>query len=189
MLEAKYIINKLLPMEIFIPTSQVRDAGFEKLYGATTAEEYINLFAAEVKGLYFWEKVGMWPMDESTDTYSTWDASHHQLIQFVVERGFANLCMAMSYVPDDRMLAEMERTFEVLDMCDERMARYCKGGPIKWLKNHRDRVLLREIRRRNDVYLGMQNLYSVAISLFVRKKLGTPEDFAAKMLQMVQTED
>ena len=189
MIGTKDIIHKLLPMEIFISISQARAKGFNKLYSAQNAEEYINLFAAEVKELYFWEKVDACVINDSTDDISLWDVNHHYMVESIVERGFSKLCMAVNYVPDDRMLSEMERVFEIWDMCDERMNNYCTGGLIKWFKSHRNRVILREIKRRNDVYLCMQELYSAAISLFVRKKLGTPEDFAAKMLQLVQTKD
>lgn len=186
MLKTKCIINKLLPMEFFTLISQMRDRGFEKLYCAKTAGEYVRVFVEEAKELYFLENIGLLPITASTDGFSTLSENHNYLVESMLEKGFVAQCMGVDYVPDDSMLQEIEDTFEFWDRCDERINSYRTGGVVRWLKNWPKRALLRRVKNRRDKFLCMQNLCSAAISLFVRRNLGTPEVFAARMLQLTK---
>lgn len=186
MLKTKCIINKLLPMEFFTLISQVRDHGFEKLYCVKTAGEYVRVFVEEAKELYFLENIGLLPITTSTDGFSDVGANQNYLIQSMLGKGFVKQCMGVDYVPDDSMLQEIEDTFKFWDRCDERINSYRTGGIVRRLKNWPKRALLRRVKNRRDKFLCMQNLCSAAISLFVRRNLGTPEVFAARMLQLTK---
>ena len=164
-------------MNIFTSISEMKAYGFGELFQKTSASDFVATFAEIVSSICFSELAGkMVPIvifgDENQDVYGDKLAIFH-----LVREQFSVVSETVSFVPDDDLLETVEQKFDLLNRCDERISYYYQGGFKRWLAGRHRRAVLRAVKRRADACISMQDLYSAATSLFVLKKLGTPEQF------------
>lgn len=172
-------------MEIFVHISQLKINGFDELRLIENAEEYVKVFIEKVRQMYFFEAFKILPVTKSIDDFG----ESPYVVHAIVGGSFSAMNRRIKFVPDDDMLCCVEKTFELWKQCDERLRAYCTGGLRKWMTSCRQRAVLKGIKKRHDGALLMQDIYSAAISLFVRKNLGTPDEFAAKAMSLVSEND
>ncbi|MBQ8784889.1 MAG: hypothetical protein IJZ59_02475 [Alphaproteobacteria bacterium] len=101
----------------------------------------------------------------------------NQLMSVVVWKYFKRVRSECEYVPNEVLLREIERLFAFRDSCDRHLEYYRERDRGSWYSNWRKRRIINRYLRKADMWMTMQDLWSVLIAFYVRNGFGTVEDF------------
>lgn len=156
---------------------------FRKLWDVCDAGAFVHEFAVFVRTLYY-EQTAMYHMYVSPDgermvaIYGIDD----QLVNAVIWRHFMKARREVRYEANDALLSRVEKILAFWDSCGRHLQHYASRGWKTWWGDMRKCQIIRRYMRNTSLVLSRQELWASMIALYVRKGLGTPEDFARMIL-------
>lgn len=160
---------------------------FRELWDKSDAGAFVHSFAGIVQKLFFGQV-----MCYDTSVFSP-DGMRMTLAcnvegdtaRILVRHNFVRSRRDARYAADDELLAKVEKILSFRDRCEAHLRYYASRGWKTWWSDMRKCLIIRRCKRRASLVLSEQDLWSLAVALYVRKGLGTAENFARR----IQTEE
>lgn len=165
-----------------VPLEKLNTHEFRKLWDESDADAFVRSFAAFVQKLFFDQammcNISVSPTGESVAPMSIIDG---RIMNDLTYQNYARSRREARYEADDAMLCKVEKALSFWDNCERHLRYYVSRGWKNWWGNLRKVLIIRRHIRTSSLMLSMQNLWSLAIALYVRKGLGTVENFADRI--------
>lgn len=155
---------------------------FRKLWDVCDAGAFVHEFSVFIRTLYYGQTVmyqayTVFPGDCMSVMYGP----DRQLENVVIWRCFMADRRKMRYEANDLLLKQVEKILSFWDSCNKHLRYYASRGWKTWWGDMRKYLVVRRSMRAASLMLSGQELWSLAIALYVRKGLGTAEDFACRI--------
>lgn len=156
---------------------------FRELWDKSDAGAFVHSFAKIVQNLFFGQVMCCDASVISPDgmrvalTYGI----EGDTVRILVWHNFARCRRDARYVADDALLAKVEKILSFRDRCEAHLRHYASRGWKTWWSDMRKCRIIRRCKSKASLMLSEQELWSLAIALYVRKGLGTAENFARRI--------
>ena len=101
----------------------------------------------------------------------------NQFMSVVVWKYFKSVRSECEYIPNEALLRKVEKLFTFRDSCDRHLEYYRENKRGSRYSNWRKRRIINRYLRKADMWMTMQDLWSMLIAFYVRNGFGTVEDF------------
>ena len=158
--------------------TQLEQSGLRDLLGVKGSHKFGRKVADFIQDFYL-QQVTFY------DVPAIYDGVHltlsqqldNQFMSVVVWKYFKSVRSESKYVPNEELLRKVEKLLDFRSSCDNHLEYYRENKRGSWYSNWRKRRIINKYLRKADMWMTVQDLWSMLIAFYVRSGFGTVEDF------------